>query len=424
MTRCIGCDALHHANGFGPKRPFSPAERRSSLRFVHECLGRYWWTKVRGRGRLALVALAGATVLLARSRQAVAQAQLSVRSVNAEDACGSCLVLRQVAVVGSDSGRGLVQWGRTLVRLRGGRLLHGRTPDGMPVFDSTGQLIASVGRLGSGPSEFRSIQSLAVGPGDTVHVFDAGNQRHSILGPDLEVVRSFPSLGSTYDAVVLSTGQVVRNASVPMDDLWGLPLHLIAPTDGRRVRSFGRDPNEPFVPDDAWAGRRELTAGPRGTVYAARRNEYRIEKWDTSGAFLGGFVRNADWFRPYTRPPRLGPEAAPSPSLERIHRDSSNRLWILITVPDRHWRRNLRPAGRGPRLRYEPTHPNGIFDTVIEVLDLDTGVLLMSQRTPHFLWGFLGDGVVFGDGTGPDGVPRFSVWRLDTSLRPMTKGER
>ncbi len=372
-------------------------------------------------GSVVVVACGAATLLgwlgPLRGPPAMGQARPSLRPITAPNPCGSCLVLRPIATLGSDSGRGSVQWGRAVARIRGGRFVHGRTPDGMPVFDSTGRLVATVGRQGSGPGEFRSIQALAVGRADTVHVFDVGNQRHNVLSPDLQVVRTFPAPGSTYDAVVLSTGHVVRNASMPTADLWDAPLHLIAPGDGRLLRSFGAHPGEPYLPDGAWAGRRELTAGPGATVYAARRNEYRIEQWDTAGRFLGGFVRNVDWFRPYTQPPRLGPEAPPSPSLERVHRDTSNRLWILITVADREWRRNLRPARRGVgATRYEPSHPDGIFDTVIEVVDLESGALLASQRTSQFLWGFLGDGLVFGDGTGPDGVPKFSIWRLDTAL--------
>lgn len=103
----------------------------------------------------------------------------------------------------------------------------------------------------------------------------------------------------------------------------------------------------------------------------------------------------------------------------------ATRLWILITVADRKWRRNLRPARRGVgATRYEPSHPDGIFDTVIEVVDLKRGRLLASQRTSQFLWAFLGDGLVVRDGTGPGGVPRFSIWRLDTRFDQEKGGVR
>src|SRR4051812_40140785 len=50
------------------------------------------------------------------------------------------------------------------------------------IFDTTGRRIGKVGRDGKGPGEYNPYGvGLKVGAGDSVHVFDARNGRHSVL---------------------------------------------------------------------------------------------------------------------------------------------------------------------------------------------------------------------------------------------------
>ena len=68
------------------------------------------------------------------------------------------------------------------------------------MFSPTGSLLWSAGRAGDGPGEYRLIESLGVGPGDSIWVFDYGLRRFTILTIDGGVVRTLP-LGGELSAV-------------------------------------------------------------------------------------------------------------------------------------------------------------------------------------------------------------------------------
>ncbi len=58
-------------------------------------------------------------------------------------------------------------------------------------YDSTGGFLRAVGRKGGGPGEFDAILGLWRLPGDSVVVFDFGNARMTVLGPDGELGRIY-----------------------------------------------------------------------------------------------------------------------------------------------------------------------------------------------------------------------------------------
>ncbi|MEX0692654.1 MAG: hypothetical protein WD043_12510 [Gemmatimonadales bacterium] len=57
-------------------------------------------------------------------------------------------------------------------------------------FDAQGRIIGRVGRRGAGPGEFRWLQGIYVGPGDSVLGLDAN--RLNLFGPDRAFVRTIP----------------------------------------------------------------------------------------------------------------------------------------------------------------------------------------------------------------------------------------
>ena len=68
------------------------------------------------------------------------------------------------------------------------------------MFGADGSLLWSAGRAGDGPGEYRLIEDVGVGPGDSIWVFDFGLRRFTILTFDGEAVRTVP-LGGELSAV-------------------------------------------------------------------------------------------------------------------------------------------------------------------------------------------------------------------------------
>lgn len=262
--------------------------------------------------RREIIGLASALYLLVPGLDLEAQ-QLKVSS---NVACSSCTAeLIHVATLGSDDGPGALAGPPAVVR-RDSRgnffVVQYIVGAEITVFDSTGTFVRVLGGKGSGPGEFRSIRGLAVGPGDSLYVFDNGNHRQTVLAPDWTVARTAPlgSVSFVHAAERLADGTIVLNASVATAEGIGLPLHVLHPS-GAIGRSFGAA-LAAARPDMPWLQLRAMAPASERAVWIAPRTSYLMEKWDTGERLLSRIERDADWFRPYlTRP--VGTNEPPDP---------------------------------------------------------------------------------------------------------------
>jgi hypothetical protein len=100
--------------------------------------------------------------------------------------------------------------------------------------DATGRVLWRMGRAGDGPGEFRGIASVGRGPADSVWVFDFGNRRVTVVGPDGAPARS---IGIT---AALSAPRVVGwldDGTFVVREVWGL-----RPPSARAATGLIRDP--------------------------------------------------------------------------------------------------------------------------------------------------------------------------------------
>jgi len=358
------------------------------------------------------------TMLLVVSSH-VAFSQGVLRQVE-ELTCRDCLNLTHVVEIGDDSV-GFVNRTRAVVRDHAGGYLVARNSD-IVAFTAAGRFSRAVGREGSGPGEYRHLITMIAGPGDSITVFDSQLARATILAPDLTLVRVFPAPGQVLDAIAMPGNVMALNAVLFSTTYVGTPLHILSVPRGEIVRSFRSRSGDVYNARRAWAGWRELTPGAvPGTFWAARRNRYEIQLLDTLGHQRDELVREVDWFKPYEDEAvlLLSREHLPAPSVERIHLDRDGRLWIMLTVGDPEWREHLVPFTLPDgRTLQEPDDVNGVWDTVVEVIDPERRLVLASQRFDMKLLGFLDDRMVFGFGESDGGNPVLHVWSLTGTL-PM-----
>lgn len=81
--------------------------------------------------------------------------------------------------------------------------------DHFGVFDATGKLVARLGRAGAGPGEFRTPQSGCRFRGDSLLLWDGGNRRVSIWGPEGKLVREYSPPGFAFGESCLSDGSIL-----------------------------------------------------------------------------------------------------------------------------------------------------------------------------------------------------------------------
>jgi hypothetical protein len=277
------------------------------------------------------------------------------------------------------------------------------------VFDSEGKLIKRIGRDGEGPGEFRLLESLLVGPGDTVHAFDYKLQRRSEISPTtLEVVRQAPIARVFFQNVMIPNGNFVGSSDGT--DLTGRPFEELD-RKGNRVRAFGGDGKPAPSYAQSWLGYQIFT-DHRGGFFAVQRRNYAFEHWDAAGNLLGRWERNAPWF-PRSEPVRIRkpwPQYA-SPWIFGAWVNAEGLLFIGSHVRQEGWEKAVVQGsceGGVPCPTVEDY--DKYYDSIIEVFDPTTSRLLASIRTDKAFTLNTRNGEMYWRGEDPD--PYFDIYRV------------
>jgi hypothetical protein len=354
--------------------------------------------------RPAVLAACGLLALLPVSVDA--RAALVIIDAPAQP-CPTCSLDRHVVVkIGDDDGPGILEgYAAGIARdRRGNYYIHDSYGTAIKVFASDGRFVRTIGRPGAGPGEFRGIGAVRVGPGDSLHVFDASLARHLVFSPSLDFAWSVNlQIPTNVDVEILDDGRVVVAASVRTADRVGLPVHVLDQS-GRIAGSFGSR-TERFRLDDRNDWR---TIGPArdGSLWIARRwGAYELEEWTLDGTYLRSISRDRDW--PAFRTADAAADA-PRPRLQAIRQDAEGRIWTILLVGGRHWRQ-ARPAGAP---HGTPVDFASYYDTVIEVLDGRSGELIASARYDEVITHFVDDAVAAGIVIDEEGIPRMHIWQF------------
>jgi hypothetical protein len=324
-------------------------------------------------------------------------------------ACSTCRVsLERVAVLGDEEGEGYV--GEVSTVRRGQRffyLWHWEDQSRVKVYDSDGRFLQTLGQRGGGPGEFEGIIAMEVSPGDSLFVLDAALMRYTVFSPELALVRTadVPFLPEENSIAFLPGGSFLASGRVPTRDLVGLPHHLFD-RSGERLVSFG-DPLGRDVGRDQFF--RFPTASRSGTFWVAHYEQYRLTEWGVAGEKLRTISPVREWFE-QSKEDVLAPSQngarPPQSAILDIVQDDEGLLWVLGRTQDPDWRQVARSDGR-------VDDRTAFFDSVLEVIDPDTGVILASHRIDETVfWGFADSTNVFGirwDGA----VPKIDIWRVE-----------
>ncbi|MGH8437331.1 MAG: hypothetical protein ACRERX_23370 [Pseudomonas sp.] len=235
--------------------------------------------------------------------------------------------------------------------------------------------------------------------------------RFSKLSPAYRFVASTPLPVAMRQWIPIRGGQVVINADIRTRALAGWPIHILN-ADGTVAQSFGATQPE-LDPTNRYKTWRTLAIGRTGDIWAARVNEYVIERWTTDGRLLTVVRRNAAWFKPWTN--YEGPESVVRPPdyLRAIWEDSAGLLWVAISVPDAQWKRTNFKAREGDMIPMPRADNDSYYDTIVEVLDVSSGELIATQRFPHSMH-TVGNGQPFVTyHEEASGNPLYRVWHFN-----------
>ena len=219
-----------------------------------------------------------------------------------------------------------------------------------------------------------------------------------VLTPSLQPVRTFMSVDRPQAGIVLSGGTVVISALSATAERARYALHVLKPGD-ERVTSMDRSDMRVLTGANIYELKRFLAPRDETSFWSLHAAEYMIDLWDTSGRRLESLRRDAPWF--VKRRTRSLARLSPPPTDPKgLAADSDGLLWVLFSVADSDWVGYEAP-GWGPEQNEERSYPgrnrhleDGVFDSVLEVVDPELGVVIARARHDEYFYGFAGPQVV------------------------------
>jgi hypothetical protein len=357
--------------------------------------------------RISLLVL----MLLAGARGGTAQVQIP-----RETRCTECRIrLEQVATLAGDHVLGAP---RSIVRTGDGRFIvtFYPTSDEVLEFESSGRFKRVLAATGEGPGEVSSAGAMHLIEGDSLRIYDRG--RTLTFTPEGEFAYSEPlAIPAVNDAEAVGPRRAVVNSGTFMPGSGPAPLRLV---EGRQVIGvFGVEDDLPVTPLTPELMVRSVTTDRRGRVWSAGLTRYQIREWTREGELIRTWTRPVPWFEPWTTLTAVSAEAAPAARLLAIQWLGSERLLVLLATPGDDWRSHLGPSavGRGGRTIYPEADFARMFRSRLEVLDLESGVVLAtSQDVPEAIT-IVDHSHVAGYRQDELGNPFIDIWRFEFTSR-------
>ena len=347
-------------------------------------------------------------------------------TVLTENLCASCaLEITPDVLLGAD-GESVIGSAWDIQRLSDGRFTMAFQNISawaeFTVFSADGSDFRRVGREGEGPGEYGHVVWVRE-YGEELYVFDNLRRRMTVLDSAFEAVRTAP-VGclecNGFDMAMLPDGRVALNYFMPggsREEAFsadaGFALHILGP-DGQTLHSMDEIPTKsPLTPtEDPY---RFLDVATDGSLLSLHLTSYRIDRWDpATGELLETFARGADWFpdgQSYSH--AAAPGRPPTTGTRAMHLDDAGRVWVYISRPAPDWEDRLERTPPDAHPEWGPwKYGPGSSEGVIEVLDLESGRVLVSQVLD--LEG--GWGQFFAPGWmatyDEEGIPQYRMWRV------------
>ncbi len=333
-----------------------------------------------------------------------------------ESLCEDCITLERVLVMGDTIGDGYLRAAFHMVRDSARNYWFGQY-EAVKVFDASGEYVGEVGRAGEGPLEWEDAMPVLTDREGRVHVFDAGNGRHSIVGPDFALMED-KSVPAFFNAVrPLGDGERwVLNMQHPAPGARDLPLHFLEA--GEITGSFG---GSIVLANDRSAStqfHRIITTDAAGRTFSSPvYRSYEIEVWSDTGRRITAFLE------PEFNDPPGDPEAPesannpPASTIRALRVDSEDRLWVLSWHLRDDWL-DMMEERRGPDGRVTLEMKPGLesidrMDGQIDVIDLTTATVIARTRMEGVVVvDFLGDDALWAGEFLGAGHLRAGIWEI------------
>lgn len=330
--------------------------------------------------------------------------------------CPECVTVEEFMALGDTAGPGIYEGSRSVVVDDLGRfwVIH---QNRLTVFDSSGAYVKTSGREGQGPGEFVRASLGYLSETGAVHVFDSRSQRLTALDRGGDVVfmenvsgvvrstKSHPDSGAVVNLTPLDQAGRVVAAS-----------HLVR---GARIAEY-TTPESAALADNVW---RSVAVDGAGVVYAAKQWDYVIDVWTEPGEPIGRIERPGLWERsPVGSNRALVPGGSPAATIPDISVVNNRWLIVVSRAKTEDWEDWVEEVGTpdGQSFLVPTAGTDKLFDTYVEVIDLESFELVSTTRLPWLVEGVVNDSILFG--TRMDGrTPQLVLSRVSITERDQTQ---
>lgn len=303
---------------------------------------------------------------------------------------GTCVIeLREVVQLGDLSDPGTIGLRPEITRTGAGEFVVASVENRgeLLVYDAEGRFRRTFGGAGEGPGEYRAPGRVRLGSEGSLLILDILNRRITratdgggvLQTVDVRALQALDFLApAAEDRFVLSGfGGGAGGLTTALD---------VLDSGGETLARLGSEPIERWVVNFF---RAPLALDVRGRVWAPEAGAYAFRAWDTGGGdAVSRLAGEADWFDP--GPPRPGaPITAPTPSVVMSLRFAGELMWIVTWIADANWEDNADMSRADLQL-------TRVLDSMIEVVDPESGALLARMRHPEALRITGDEGFVFG----------------------------
>ncbi len=273
----------------------------------------------------------------------------------------------------------------TLYVLRDGAALNYRL---------SGQYLRSFARHGSGPGEISSPADLWITPGDSLLLFDHGNQRAVLYSRQGHAVRHIGFPYRFRNGIVLRwPDSVIMSGPANTPAGAARPLHLLS------FRGNTATVIHPFGAGDGRLQRgRELslqhlvTQSSTGGWMSISPSLYEIIAWSDDLRPRTRFSRRPEWLLSESDLGTGTPTTPPSPRIRHIIEDRNGMTWVFSWLPSPDWRQAWTgvSVGSGQEISTSRIRVDKFYTTQVDVLDLGRGALVASSTLQGAIVGLIG----------------------------------
>lgn len=271
--------------------------------------------------------------------------------------------------------------------------------DWLVLMDDGGGTMRRIQRDGDGPGEFRSPKFVSPYPGGGILIGE--RDRLTLLNAEFEFisVARLPLLAVNRDVIVLNDSSIVIPAPLGAGNT-RTHLHRIS-LEGELLSSWDEGGSEARISSflgPGWNG--SIWSSPVGGASA-----FELDRWNPmTGEREARITRTPEWFGDWHPPTRQsGSETRQvthpdPPEVIALWQMSERHLIVVTRIADRRWASTV--AGSGYHRR---------FDSIVEVIDVESGEVLGARIFDEFVSGFASDGRLVFYTEDRSGYPRVSL---------------